>query len=156
MNRKFLLILSSLAFAFSFTFCKHETKVDLEKENNVSSFTATDTTTVIDKANLCLQDLKEGKIDDALDMLYYVNSEGELKKIDQEEREVLTKRFELFPVLTYKLETFAFADKGDNLVKYSTTFFEKKPGEKASNVISLVFNPIKYKGEWYLTLKNKH
>ena len=157
MKRKYLFLIL-LSFCLSFSFCKRNNSQEtvVTEGDFSSSLTAQDTTIVLEKTNLCMEELKNGKLEEALGMIYFLNEDREPVQMSEALYNETLDRFKMFPVLSYKLENFSFDEQTENLVKYSTIFFEKKPDDKMPNTIAVVFNPVKYNGQWYLTLKNKH
>lgn len=113
-----------------------------------------DTTLVINMANDFMQLLKNNEIEQALDLLYTINAEDDVVKISNEQREQFKQMFEMFPVLTYKLETYYFKSWDDNMIKYETEFY-KTDKKVAPNKFTVVFNPIRKGDEWYLSLKDR-
>ena len=77
------------------------------KTEFISTLTASDTTNVKQMALKCMDLLKADSIDQALDMLYTVQ-ENKLRKLTEEEKGQLSKRFKIFPVIDYKFESLTF------------------------------------------------
>lgn len=139
------------------TFCGNkDTQTHLDSQSSMEGFTRADTIEVLDMTNKCMEDLKNGEIIKAIDFLYVIDQEGMPVKLSEEQKSEYEKRFQSFPVLSYKLESFSFDGEAKNTVKYSTVFFEKKESDKMPNTIAVVFNPVKMDGKWLLTLKNMH
>lgn len=111
-----------------------------------------DTTQVLELGNTFMETMKEGKIDEALDMLYTRNmadSVGGLRKLNDSERATLKSRFERFPVVSYTLDHYDFSIPALNDLKYSYVF---RPNS-ATGKLNLMFNPTKRDDQWYLMLK---
>ena len=137
------------------TSCKPEGFDRGSKQISDENITFVDTTLVLNETNKCIEFLHNGNINEALAMLYSKKEDGDITPISDTEKKELEKRFLMFPILKYKLESFSFNNKEGNSVKYITEFFEKGE-DNVPNTISLVFNPVEVDGTWYLTLKNKH
>ena len=60
--------------------------------------------------------------DKALDMLYSIDDAGIAKPLTIQQREALTKRFQRFPVIRYRLDYLSFSTQGNNDVKYKIEF----------------------------------
>lgn len=153
------IIISSLLslLCLFFTFCGNKNSKSASEVDNVDEIVSSvEITEVIEKTNLCMDYLEEEDLDRALDLLFEITSGGKVVKLDDQQKSEFVKRFKMFPVLSYKLESFSFDGDFDNSVTYSTVFFEKDENDKIPNTIAVVFNPVKIDGEWYLTLKNKH
>lgn len=111
-----------------------------------------DTTQVLELGNLFMETMKEGKIDEALDMLYTRNmndSVGGVRKLNESERASLKNRFETFPVVSYELLHYDFSIPSLNDLKYSYVY---RPNSTTGK-LNLMFNPTKRDGQWYLMLK---
>ena len=134
--------------------CCGRSKTETVDNEMGENLTAADTTMAIDQANEVMALLKENRIPEALDKLYVIDSIGNPVRPSQKQIEDYTQRFELFPVISYKLQKFYFKAWDDNLIDYSTEFYQaKNPSEP--NKIAVVFNPIRKDGKWYLSLKDK-
>ena len=102
----FILLLSCLSFSCGRKETKERMKTyaDAEKEF-VGSLTKTDSITVLEMSQKCMDSLKEGNIEAALGMLYVVK-DGEAVRLTNENAENLKKHFSTFPVVDYHLENF--------------------------------------------------
>ena len=105
----FILLLSCLSFSCGRKETKERMKTyaDAEKEF-VGSLTKTDSITVLEMSQKCMDSLKEGNIEAALGMLYVVK-DGEAVRLTNENAENLKKHFSTFPVVDYHLENFSFS-----------------------------------------------
>lgn len=155
---------SSVAILFSLTLvmgagilssCKSEKKPATESaEEFKSGLTATDTTDVISLCDACMQTLKSGNIDEALEMIQMVDSNLNVLPLDEANIKRLRKTFKFFPVINYRLDKIAFNTSGLNDVKYQIEFFEKTDSlDTTPNTIGFMFNPVKVDGKWVLTVK---
>ena len=104
----FILLLSCLSFSCGRKETKERmrTYADAEKEF-VGSLTKTDSITVLEMSQKCMDSLKAGNIEAALGMLYVVK-DGEAVRLTNENAENLKKHFSTFPVVDYHLEHFSF------------------------------------------------
>lgn len=117
-----------------------------------SELSSSDTTAVLDMGNAFMENLKNGKVEEAIDLLYTreaSDSITNLRKLDENERESLRRRFQRFPVVNYKLVSCDFSIPSLNDLKYNYTF---TPGANGAN-LNIMFNPTKRDGKWYLMLK---
>lgn len=117
-----------------------------------SELQSADTTQVLEMGNSFMESLKNGKVDEALDMLYtreMTDSLGTPRKLNEQERASLKNRFERFPVVSYTIDHYDFSIPSLNDLKYSYTF---NPGS-VTGKLNLMFNPMKRDGQWYLMLK---
>ncbi len=129
----------------------YKTFSDVEEEF-AATLTANDSTEVLAAGTALLDNLKAGNIDDALDMLNSTDGQGNVTALPDEKRQELAKRFKRFPVMDYELEYYAFSLPALNDLKYRTFFAEKDASGNAP-ALSLMLNPVKKDGKWYLCLK---
>lgn len=112
-----------------------------------------DTTQVLDMGAAFMESLKEGNVDQALDMLYtreMSDTTGTtLRKLNDKELMALKQRFELMPVLSYEIDHYDFSIPSLNDLKYKYVFNPDSP----MGTQKIMFNPIKRDGRWYLMLK---
>lgn len=154
---------SSVAILFTLTLgmgagilssCKSEKKPAAESaEEFKSGLSATDTTDVISLCDACMQTLKAGNIDEALEMIQMVDSNLNVLPLDEANVKRLRKTFKFFPVINYRLDKIAFNTSGLNDVKYIIEFTEAVESDSAPNTIGFMFNPVKVDGKWVLTVK---
>ena len=130
-----------------------KTYADAEKEF-VGSLTKTDSITVLEMSQKCMDSLKEGNIEAALGMLYVVK-DGEAVRLTNENAENLKKHFSTFPVVDYHLENFSFSTQGCNDLKYKIEF-AKKDVDGNAPTMAFMFNPVKIDGIWYLCIKHRN
>jgi len=133
--------------------CKGHKPEGAETEQFKSGLTAEDTTRMLELCDVCMQTLKAGGVDDALKSVYVVDSVDGPMPLPSGQLEALRNTFRIFPVVDFKLAGFSFNTSGLNEVKYEIQFFEKEEGDPTPNTIAFMFNPVKYKGKWYLTVK---
>ena len=103
----------------------HEEKMKTQKEAEdefVATLTAADSSAVLTLCTQCMDLLKAKETDKALDMLYSIDDAGIAKPLTIQQREALTKRFQRFPVIRYRLDYLSFSTQGNNDVKYKIEF----------------------------------
>lgn len=123
------------------------------KAEFVSELSSSDTSNVKTIAFQCMDLLKADSISQALDMLYTIEG-TKLRKMSDEEKIQLTKRFKIFPVIDYKFEGITFSTQGHNDVKFTYYFSKSENPQDTPKALGLMFNPIKIDNQWYLTMKN--
>ena len=108
----FILLLSCLSFSCGRKETKERMKTyaDAEKEF-VGSLTKTDSITVLEMSQKCMDSLKEGNIEAALGMLYVVK-DGEAVRLTNENAENLKKHFSPPPAADYLLVPPSFSTQG--------------------------------------------
>lgn len=77
-------------------------------------------------------------------------------KAKSEQNPNMARRFKLFPVLDYTLESFGFSQYTGNEVKFRVKFAEEDAADnKPAAYTSLRFCPVKYNADWYLTIESE-
>jgi hypothetical protein len=101
-----------------------------------------------------LNKLREGKIDEAVGMLYYLVEDSVIAMPAKavEGQKALLGRFQ---GVSYDLESISYDDETDNLARYTVTLFEKEPNDPRPNTMSFGLNPVRREGKWFLTLSNR-
>lgn len=115
-----------------------------------------DTTTVWNLTTEFLENLKSEKIDEALDMLYYMDSGKKVVKLPEAMKERQKKVFQIFPVLSYNIDSIIFYSEKDSQVQYTIEFFKKAPGDNSPNTTSFFIKPMRVNGTWYLTMADSN
>lgn len=131
-----------------------KTYADAEKEF-VGSLTKTDSITVLEMSQKCMDSLKEGNIEAALGMLYVVK-DGEAVRLTNENAENLKKHFSTFPVVDYHLENFSFFPLRDVMILNIRLNLQKKDVDGNAPTMAFMFNPVKIDGIWYLCIKHRN
>ena len=91
----------------------------------------------------------------ALEMMYVTRNDT-LMPISNEQKVNMARRFKLFPVLDYTLESFGFSQYTGNEVKFRGKFAEEDAADnKPAAYTSLRFCPVKYNADWYLTIESE-
>lgn len=111
-----------------------------------------DTTAVYDLTAQFLELLKAKKVDEAVDMLYFLDADMQVVPLPDSLVERQKMVFRTFPVLRYTIDSIIFNTETDSQVKYTIEFFEKQPGDTRPNTTSFFIKPMRVKGKWYLTM----
>lgn len=101
-----------------------------------------------------LDKLREGKIDEAVGMLYFLVNDSVTAmpaKAVQGQKALL----ERFKGVSYDLNLISYDDETDNLATYTVTLFEKEANDPRPNTMSFGLNPVRREGKWFLTLSNR-
>ena len=86
----------------------------------------------------------------ALNMLYFLNKEGEVVPLPAELRAQQLTMFKTFPVISYTNKGIIFNTEKDSQVKYEIQFTNAEEGKPAA-VTNLFLKPMRVNGEWFLT-----
>ena len=114
---------------------------------DVYNISSQDTAVVLKLASSCM---------DALQEMMYVTRNDTLMPISNEQKVNMARRFKLFPVLDYTLESFGFSQYTGNEVKFRVKFAEEDAADnKPAAYTSLRFCPVKYNADWYLTIESE-
>lgn len=114
-------------------------------ETAVYQMTQNDTVRVLALADSCMKSLKANRLDDAVKMLYTMDSTS-IKSLDEDKVKAFKRRITLFPVLDYSLEVYYLRGEKDNELKYEVKF------DSAPSYTSLRFSPVCKDGQWFLTI----
>lgn len=151
--KKFSII--ALAFiSLVFVSCKKEQTREEAISEFQSQLTAQDSTIMLEICNDCMDLLRDGKVEDALNSLYeYDDSTGVVSPLSKEMRNRLSRQFAIFPVLEYELDYFSFQLEGCNDVRYNVIFRDGGDEQTGEFVTKFMFNPVKVDETWYLSVK---
>ncbi len=154
MKRQYFYLTIILLLILSACSEQKKEKKQTAQDKFISELTAQDTLDILRLSNACMDTLKMGHIDAAIDMLYIIRNDS-LIKVPQNKEKELRQNFKFFPVVDYKLDYYAFIDQANNDVKYQIEFFKHtSPEDKTPNTIGFMINPVKVDGKWFLTLKD--
>lgn len=103
---------------------------------------AQDTLQCIDISSACMDSLKHQNIEAALSMIHVVKNDT-LYPLYMDQKKKMASKFELFPVLEYKMLALSFDESIGNSVQFRVKFAENA-------YINMQFNLIKINGSWFL------
>ena len=125
-----------------------KTQKDAEKEF-LSSLTDESKREVLQMAEYFMEKLKNGPLEDAVNMIYVLHDNVIYQKSEEYKHELIL-RFSVMPVIDYSLDYFNFSTQGNNDICYTT----KMSNEENAPTIKLTLNPVLVDGKWYLTFKD--
>lgn len=128
----------------------HSTKAT----DTIPTFCAGDTADVIRITTEYLEHLKNKEFDQAIQMLYHIEGEHAYALTDKEKSE-LQKQYELFPVLSYKINGYTFIDPYHTEINYTITMFEKETNNSIPNTMSFSLKPQRINAVWCLSILNR-
>lgn len=136
-----------------FTACTgNKNKTEEATEESVMITTAKDTASVQSQCDQYMELLKNQKIDEALDMLYYIDSLQYIIPLPEAQRNNVKRLLNIFPVISYKFDGVIFNSDMDNQVRYTIEFFKKEPGDDRPNTTAIYLKPIRKDDKWYITV----
>ena len=150
--RKNIICLLALLGCILIAGCNSGKKEDKRKEYiplkmDVSS---KDTVAVMQLSEKFMKLLQKEDYESALNMLYFLNKEGEVVPLTAEQRQQQLGVFKVFPVIDYTNKGIIFNSEKDSQVKFEIQFTpseEDKPGATTN----LFLKPMRVNGEWFLT-----
>lgn len=150
--RKNIICLLALLGCLLIAGCNSGKKEDKRKEYiplkmDVSS---KDTVAVTQLSEKFLQLLQKEDYEGALNMLYFLNKQGEVVPLPAELRAKQMVIFKTFPVLVYTNKGIIFNSEKDSQVKFEIQFTPSEEG-KPGAVTNLFLKPMRVNGEWFLT-----
>ena len=122
--KNFSYLLIAVALLCLATACSNKKKTREERiEEFRSMLTTSDTTQMLQICDNAMEQLKGKKIDEVIATLYeYNDSTEELTQLTDQMKKRLSRRFKMFPVLSYNRQYFSFMLEGCNDVKYEVVF----------------------------------
>ena len=150
--RKNIICLLALIGCLLIAGCNSGKKEDKRKEYiplkmDVSS---KDTVAVTQLSDKFMKLLQKEDYEGALNMLYFLNKEGEVVPLTAEQRQQQLGVFKVFPVIDYTNKGIIFNSEKDSQVKFEIQFTpseEDKPGATTN----FFLKPMRVNGEWFLT-----
>ena len=150
--RKNIICLLALLGCILIAGCNSGKKEDKRKEYiplkmDVSS---KDTVAVTQLSEKFMKLLQKEDYEGALNMLYFLNKEGEVVPLTAEQRQQQLSIFKVFPVIDYTNKGIIFNSEKDSQVKFEIQFTpseEDKPGATTN----FFLKPMRVNGEWFLT-----
>ncbi|WP_302979390.1 hypothetical protein [uncultured Muribaculum sp.] len=118
-----------------------------------ATLSAGDTTEVLSAGSAVMDSLRAGNIDYALSQLRAADTNGNVADLSDEQRARLRARFERFPVVEWEIDYYDFSLPGLNDLKYRT-YMRARDGKSGVPAMSLMLNPVKKDGKWYLCVKD--
>ena len=118
-----------------------------------ATLSAGDTTEVLSAGSAVMDSLRAGNIDYALSQLRAADINGNVAEMSNELRERMRARFERFPVVEWEIDYYDFSLPGLNDLKYRT-YMRARDGKSGVPAMSLMLNPVKKDGKWYLCVKD--
>lgn len=151
-NKVYMILLSICCLSLGICSCSRNTgKMQAESLN--LSLSEEDTVNVVRLADACMDSLKCGNLDAAVNMLRIVSNDA-LMPLSDEMVAKMRLKFQTFPVLDYKLQSLDFDMMKGNVVKYRVKFAEDEEGiSDRSLYTTFLFAPVRMDKEWFLTVQ---
>lgn len=122
--------------------------------DTIPMFCAGDTADVIHITTQYLEYLKNKEFDKAMDMLYHIEGD-QASSLTEEEKTEMQKQYQLFPVLSYQITGYTFADPYNTEINYTITFFEKSEDSNIPNTMAFSLKPQRINAIWCLSILNR-
>ena len=159
--KRFFYLCPILALVFFMMACSDNKKTetsgidDMIEENpyysSSMSRTAEDTTAIIQLATQYLNLVKENKLDEAVNMLYEVDSIN-VQPIDADRKDLVLKNLKRFPVLSYEIVDFRLYSDLNSELRYVYEFMPKPEGADIPNTMKGLIGFFRVDNKWYLTI----
>ena len=120
-----------------------------------SSLSESDTLSVLKLSDHCMTLIQNGKISEAVSMIYVLSGNQVYQKNDAFTNELI-QRFTQMPVKDFKIDYYSFSTEGNNDICYLTEIATGRPEGMSPVTMRVTFNPVFVNGEWYLTMKDGH
>lgn len=154
MKRIFYMLVVALAVCL--VGCSEKKKTYSEAKNNnvlptLMDVTGKDTTDVIEKTKEFSGCLERNDVRGALDMLHSLAGDSIVSLPD----ELASRQWVALNNIsgyTYRIERIVFFKETDCEVKLVAEMFKKEDGDPRPNEIGIILKPVRFRGEWYLTL----
>lgn len=152
-----------LIFLLVITFfsCNSDKKSKEVQSENVSILNAptmdvnnNDTIIVSELVDLYSQRLANKEYSAAVAMLHYVK-DGVVYQIEDSVADIYLKHYEMTPIYGCKVQGITFRSEYNNSATILAQIIEGGDIEKGIGVTRIFLNPVKYDGQWYLTLLDK-
>ena len=155
--RKNPFFLFGLSLTFFLVACgdKKNNNEDVTITDETHFFCATDSNTVLSMADEHMQHLKNKEYDAAYSEMYNIVDDS-VSLITANEKQILINQRNLFPVLSYQVEDYSFADEKNVTVKYQVTFFDKPLDDQTPNTVGYTVGFQRLQGKWHMQLLNKN
>lgn len=152
MNKKsfhFLLTCMVILIIISSACKKRESVNEIEQFQN--SLTAADTTDILTISNKFMQTMQSGNVNEAISSLIMLDSAKNIKPLPENVVNGIKGNFRLFPVISYKIQSFEFQKADSNYVAFT---YVAIPATETEPEVTMGFRtkPVKIDGKWYLTL----
>lgn len=135
--------------------CDNSKSKSEEKQADIPALSKQDTVDVVRLATEYLEHLKNKEFDIALQMLRCMRNDS-VFELSEAERNDLKMQYQMFPVLSYKIDGIILKDVHSTEVIYSVEFFKKGPGqEEIPNTMSFRLSPQKIDDIWHLGVLNR-
>ena len=150
--RKNIICLMALLGCFLLAGCNSGKKDDKRKEYIPLKMDVSkkDTVAVNQLSEKFVKLLQKEDYEAALNMLYFLNKDGEVVPLPAELRAQQLTMFKTFPVISYTNKGIIFNTEKDSQVKYEIQFTNAEEGKPAA-VTNLFLKPMRVNGEWFLT-----
>jgi len=110
-----------------------------------------DTTEVLNLVNQYFGYLTDGRTDDALGMIKYLDGDS-IKDVPEDLLKKQKNSLKMIRPIRYEIEYYIFRFETDCVVKYKGILFEKEEDDTTPNTISYFIKPIRFNDKWYLTM----
>jgi hypothetical protein len=137
---------------FSLASCKQKS-VD-PKELYLQSLTCADTTYVLSQASACMEELKNGNLEQFVQMLATIDSTGAAVPLSTTKAQSMIHMYENMSITDYALNTYEFDAPDSNPIRYRVSF-GKDPETGIALATGFALNAVKVGDSWVVTILDK-
>ena len=152
--KKNLLLLILLAVVMASCTENKETKKLFLRPPSIT-LSAQDTTEINQKIQTHISLLKENKLNELADILYYLQEDNTINSLNEEQKASFVKGMSLFKIYDVKIKHLIIRSEYNNELCATLKIKEDGDFEKNYGVTKFYFNPVKIDGVWYITIRDK-
>lgn len=153
MSKK-LFLLMLLAVSLASCTEKKEPKKNILRPPSIA-LSSQDTTEINQKIEAHLSLLKEKKLEEMADMLYYMDNDS-ISLLDDTRKENFVKGLSVFNIYDAKVKHLIIRSEYNNEVCVLLQIIKDGDISKNKGVTKFYFNPVKIDGVWYITVRDKY
>ena len=148
-----LLVFSVIGLLFS---CKGKTKSTEQLRDEMiigaeMDVQSSDTVQVKHLTDMYLSYIKNGNLDGAMQMLYFLDKDS-ITAVPEDLAKRERQAMSMFVGKKVFVSDIRFLRETDSQVRCNVILFDKEPGDTRPNTVSFFLKPVRRSGQWYLTL----
>lgn len=152
MKSKYLVLIAAVIALMTACKGKNEAPKPTDPLAPQMTVSAYDTTTVQQLTCDFLEQVKEGKVDEALSRLYVLEND-EVKPLPDDQKPNCRFWLGMYQVYDYRITEYTFFKETDSEVKYELTIEDPLTTQDPARITGLI-RPVRRNGAWYITLAN--
>ena len=150
--KKFSLFLTILMMLSVLVSCS-EKKSPKQQQKKEYTFSHQDSVDVLNLVNQFKTYLEENNLRSAVEMLNILKGDS-IFPMEPVQQRRQAMALSMVKGVKYEVNYLMFHSDRNNEVKMDITLFEKEENDPRPNKISFYFRPVRFEGQWYLTVKD--